>query len=417
MRIDRAIRVFQIRPERIPIRTPKPLVTSGFSYYKHHDEDKKHYVKMWQINPKSAIVFCEDGVIFRFAGRGNEAWREGTMSWQDQLRGDSVSWLLESDSPGVRYLALRDVVGLPYEDAELRSAQRRAHKEGPIVEVLSQVEKAGYWVEAGPGYNPKYRSTIWSIILLAQLGASAAEDKRINRACKYLMDHALVEGGQFTTASSGSPSGTADCLQGNLCWALMEIGYDHPRLRSAYEWMARTVTGDGIAPMEDRDAPVRYYAGKCGPVFACGANHKLPCAWGGCKVMLAFGKLPVKRRTAVIKKAIQQGVDFFLRVDPATANYPGGWAEKPSGNWWKFGFPVFYVTDILQIAEAFAGLGYARDKRLANTLKLIREKQDEDGRWLLEYDYNGKAWADFGTKKTPSKWVTLRALRVLKNAA
>jgi len=34
------------------------------------------------------------------------------MSWQDQLNGDSLSWLLEPDSPGVRYLALRDLVGL-----------------------------------------------------------------------------------------------------------------------------------------------------------------------------------------------------------------------------------------------------------------------------------------------------------------
>lgn len=339
------------------------------------------------------------------------------MSWQDQLRGDSVSWLLESELPGVRYLALRDLMGLSKEDAELRSARKRAHKDGPIAEVLTHMEKAGYWVTAGPGYNPKYRSTVWSIILLAQLGASASEDARIDQACKYLLDHALTEGGQFTAISSGAPSGTVDCLQGNLCWSLMELGYDHPRLRSAYEWMARTVTGEGIAPMEKRDAPVRYYAGKCGPTFACGANNKLPCAWGGCKVMMAFSKWPVKRRTPLIKKAIQQGVDFFLSVDPAAADYPHGYAEKTSGNWWKFGFPVFYVSDIMQIAEALTGLGCANDKRLANTIKLIRNKQDENGRWLLEYDYSGKTWVGFGEKKRPNKWVTLRALRILKAVA
>jgi hypothetical protein len=48
------------------------------------------------------------------------------MSWQNQLRGDSVSWLLEPDSPGVRYLALRDLVGLSAEDAKLKSARRLA---------------------------------------------------------------------------------------------------------------------------------------------------------------------------------------------------------------------------------------------------------------------------------------------------
>jgi hypothetical protein len=336
------------------------------------------------------------------------------MPWRNQLRGDPVSWLLEPDSPGVRYLALRDLVGLSAEDKELKSARRLAHKEGPIAEVLSHMEEAGYWVKAGSGYNPKYRSTVWSMILLAQLGASAHEDARIERACKYLVGHALTEGGQFTAIASGAPSGTIDCLQGNLCWSLMELGYEHPRLESAYEWMAMTVTGDGIAPKEEKDAPVRYFAYKCGPTFACEANNKLPCAWGGCKVMMAFGKLPAKQRTPPIKKAIKQGVDFFLGVDPATADYPNGNADKPSGNWWKFGFPVFYVSDILQIAEALSALGYGRDKRLANTMNLIREKQDENGRWSLEYDYSGKTWVEFGVKKKPNKWVTLRALRVLK---
>jgi hypothetical protein len=47
-------------------------------------------------------------------------------------------------------------------------------------------------------------------------------------------------------------------------------------------------------------------------------------------------------------------------------------------------------------------------------LALIHEKQDAQGRWSLEYDYAGKTWVDFGPKKQPNKWVTLRALRVLK---
>jgi hypothetical protein len=133
--------------------------------------------------------------------------------------------------------------------------------------------------------------------------------------------------------------------------------------------------------------------------------------------MLAFGQTPVGRRTALIQRAIEQGVAFLLDVDPATAAYPSGYAGKPSGNWWKFGFPVFYVTDILQIAEALAALGYIDDLRLANALALIRSKQDAQGRWLLEYDYTDKTWINFGAKKQPNKWVTLRALRVLKATA
>ena len=338
------------------------------------------------------------------------------MGWKDQLRTDSVPWLLGFDDPGIRYLALRDLFNLPSHDKKLKSARKAAHTDGPIAVILSHMEKEGYWVKPGPGYNPKYSSTVWSIILLAQLGASVNEDKRVKHACKYLLDHALAEGGQLTMTASGAPSGTADCIHGNLLWSLMEVGYHDPRLKKAYDWMARTVTGDGIAPSYEKDAPVRYYAtGKCGPTFACGANNKLPCAWGGVKVMLALSKLPLEQRTPLIEKAIQHGVDFFFSVNPATAAYPSGYAEKPSSNWWKFGFPVFYVTDLLQIAEALVGLGYGEDPRLANTLQIIRDKQDDEGRWLLEYDYTGKTWVDFGKKKLPNPWVTLRALRVLKS--
>jgi len=334
------------------------------------------------------------------------------MTWQDQLKGDSLSWLLESDPPGVRYLALRDLLERPEDDPELAAARGAAYAQGPIAAVLAEINEAGHWVEPGPGYNPKYRSSVWSLQLLAQLGASIYQDGRIQKACDYMLEHALTAGGQLS--ASGAPSGTVDCLQGGMCLALRELGCDDPRLEKAYEWMARTVTGEGLAPSSERQAPLRYYAGKCGPVFACGSNNNLPCAWGAVKVMLAFSRWPLQRRTPLIERAIQQGVDFLFSVDPVTAAYPTGYSDKPSGNWWKFGFPVFYVTDLLQLVEALVALGYAADPRLSNTLDMIRQKQDAHGRWSLEYDYRGKTWVDFGPKKQPNKWVTLRALRVLK---
>ena len=130
--------------------------------------------------------------------------------------------------------------------------------------------------------------------------------------------------------------------------------------------------------------------------------------------MLALGKWPRNRSTPVIERAIQQGVDFLFSVDPAQATYPSGFSSKPSQNWWKFGFPIFYVTDLLQVVEALVALGYGDDPRLSRALGLIREKQDGNGRWALDYEYTGKTWVDFGAKKQPNKWVTLRVLRVMK---
>ena len=133
--------------------------------------------------------------------------------------------------------------------------------------------------------------------------------------------------------------------------------------------------------------------------------------------MLAFGKLPGSKRTPLIDAAIERGIEFLFSVDPATAAYPSGWAKKPSGNWWKFGFPVFYVTDLLQIIEALGLLGYGSDPRLRNAIEMVHEQQDDQGRWPLNYDYKGKTWVDFGEKKTPNPWVTLRVLRTLGTLA
>lgn len=334
------------------------------------------------------------------------------MRWQDALKGDCLPWLLEPDEPGVRYLALRDLVGLRPDDPELITAREQAHRSGPIATILSAMNPDGYWVEPGPGYNPKYHSTVWALIALAQLGASANLDERITAGIEHLLEHALTENGQF--GASGTPSSTADCIQGNLITALLDLGVSMDRLEKALDWMARTVTGDGISPMGEKDAPLRYYAGKCGPGFACGANNKQPCAWGAVKVLLAFSRIPLQARTTRMEAAIQQGVDFLFRVDPATAAYPTAYGSKPNQSWWKFGFPVFYITDLLQLVEALVRLGFGSDPRLENVLNIIIEKQDPQGRWPLEYDYAGKTWVDYGVKKQPNKWVSWRARNVLQ---
>ena len=92
-----------------------------------------------------------------------------------------------------------------------------------------------------------------------------------------------------------------------------------------------------------------------------------------------------------------------------------GWNDKPNRSWFKFGYPIGYVTDVLQNLEVLTNLGYAKDARLTNAIDLLLEKRDDQGRWNMEYTYNGKTWVDIETKKQPSKWVSLRALRVLRH--
>ncbi|MBN2239490.1 MAG: nitrogen fixation protein NifH [Dehalococcoidales bacterium] len=336
------------------------------------------------------------------------------MTGKEVSTGKVLDWLLEPDDIGVRYLALRDLV--KEDGRELENAKKQAHAEGPIAEVLSNMDEEGFWAKPGAGYFPMYTATAWAVILLAQLGADINFDNRIAKACDYTLENSLTRYGQFTM--TGTPAGTLDCLQGNLCWALAELGCTDSRLDDAWEWMARSVTGEGVAPMTDKSTPIRYYSrDKVGPNFACRGTRSEPCAWGAVKVMMAFGQLPAEKRTPMVESAIRMGVDFLLSKDPVEADYPLGWSNKPTGkpsrNWWKFGFPVFYSTDVLQNVEALVRLGYGKDPRLANAVNYIIDKQDVNGRWLMEYNYAGKTWIDSGPNRQPNKWVTLRALRVL----
>src|SRR4030042_4195870 len=145
------------------------------------------------------------------------------MAGTGQWNGSAINWLLEMEDPGVRYLAMRDLLTMPDDDPELVSARREAHEHGRISTILEKMKPEGYWVKPGAGYSPKYTSTVWSLLLWAQLGAQASEDERIAHACAYLLEHALTPGGQF--GSNSTPSGTIDCLKGNLVWTLLELGH------------------------------------------------------------------------------------------------------------------------------------------------------------------------------------------------
>ncbi len=154
--------------------------------------------------------------------------------------------------------------------------------------------------------------------------------------------------------------------------------------------------------------------GTCGPAFACSINKGQPCAWGANKALKAFSAIPLAERTPALQRAIELGIAFLFSRDPAVADYP--YTERVSQAWFKFGFPLSYWSDVLETASVLADLGYGADPRLNGAIQLILSKQDSQGRWILENSLSGKMWIDIEKQGQPSKWITLRALRVLKHA-
>jgi len=338
------------------------------------------------------------------------------MEWIEMLNDDPLAWLLEDDpqNPGVRYFVLRDLLDLPPDNPRVAEARVKVMESGPVPVILAAQDQDGWWDRPGSGYYPKYTGTVWSVTFLAQLGGDGS-NVHIRTGCKQVLDHNQAPYGGLSY--NGKNSGMIHCMQGNLCAALIDLGFiEDERMQTAIDWLARSVTGEGIAPAKERKAEVRYYrSGNSAPGFPCSANDHLPCAWGAIKAMLALSKVPDSHKTRAVQEAIDVGTEFLLSRDPATADYPMGYSEKPSRSWFKFGYPIGYITDVLQNLEVLTQFGFGHDPRLKNGVDLVLNKQDEQGRWKLEYTYNGKTWVDVEEKGEPSKWVTLRALRVLKN--
>ncbi len=332
--------------------------------------------------------------------------------WRERLRGDPLPWLLDEAAPAVRHLALRQLLDRPPDDPEVVAAHDAATRADPIATILAAQDPAGWWEKPGHGYGTKYRGTTWSLIFLDQLGADPAEP-RVRAGCAYVLAHSQAPTGGFGCSAAAvetrppSPSTVIHCLNGNLLRALVGFGWlDDERVDRAIAWQATAITGEG-EPHWNASTP--------GPGFRCGANEGLPCAWGAAKALLALARIPPDRRSPAVDRAIAASVDFLLSRDPATADYPMGYGNtKPSGSWFRLGFPSGYVADVLQILEALVEAGAARDPRLTHAVEWLLAQQDAEGRWANRYPYAGKMWIDIDPSGVPSRWVTLRACRVLK---
>jgi hypothetical protein len=314
---------------------------------------------------------------------------------------DTLSWLLEPDpeNPGVRYFALRRLLGRPANDPEVRQAQADVMTQGPVPVILAAQNPDGSW----PASHNSYKGTAKQVELLAELGADST-DERVQRAARYVLEHSIAATGGIAYDLPPVPSRVVHCHANMQAYALIQLGFGgDPRVQGALEWQAHAIMGELPEGM-------RYYkSGTSGPGFACGYNQLQPCAWGATKALRAFLAVPEGPRSPLVRRAIGAAVDFLLAYDLAKADYP--YSGKISPAWFRLGFPFSFWSDILETASLLVELGYR--ERIAAALDLIRSKQDEQGRWMLESSFNGKMWVDIEKQGQPSKWITLRALSVL----
>ncbi len=345
---------------------------------------------------------------------------------QHLLSQSSIQWLLEKGNPSVRYLTLRDLLDKDETDLEVKKARQAIHTSRVVNTILSKQSEEGFWENRDNPYTPKYKSTYWQVMVLGQLGASKT-DERIRRACEFVFNLQMDEGGfsshtrgkaleeyewmRTRTALKENLQPEADmwvqslmkeheysCLTGNVCAAMLRIGYrGDPRLARALNWLVSVQNADG---------------GWLCPYWKAHIKDVHGCFYGSICPLEAFSEIPEAESSPEVRQAIERGAEFLLMHRLYLADHHK--FKVINRHWLRFGFPWFYGYDILRGLAVLTKLGYVNDDRLVDAVKVLISKRQPDGKWLLEASPTGRMQTNLEAVGKPSKWITLNALRVLR---
>lgn len=319
-----------------------------------------------------------------------------------------IEWLLEEDNPSVRYFTLTSLLNRPLSDLEVGAAREAIMKEGAVPKILADQNDDGSWRIPKRFYRDKYGGAVWNLLILAELAADP-DDQRVTRACEFILAHSqeILEGGfsydESARTGGGLASGVIPCLTGNMVYSLIKLGYlKDERIQKAIDWIVkyqRADDGELLAPLGD--FYVRYEM--------CWGRHS--CHMGVAKTLKALAAVPSELRSEEHDDKIYELGEYFLNHHIYKKSHNLNETARPG--WLRFGFPLMYQTDVLELLDIFAAL-QIKDSRLADAIEIVKSKQTKDGKWKLHNSFNGKTLVDIEKKGQPSKWITLRALKVLK---
>ena len=328
--------------------------------------------------------------------------------WKAYLKGNPTDWLLEEDNPSVRYFTLTEILDTPADDSEAKQARAAIMETGVVPKILAKQDKDGYWDEPEKMYTAKYKGTVWQLIILAEHLADG-RDERIKKACDFILEYSQdIESGGFSIhrnvkTGGGRHSEVIPCLTGNMVWSLIRFGYaSDPRVQRGISWITNYQRFD--------DAIANLLKGwpydKAEP---CWGRHT--CHMGALKALKALAEIPPGQKSGDVERTLAAGTEYILQHHIYKRSHDLSRISKPG--WLRFGFPLMYQTDVLEILGILTHLG-CRDERMQEAVDLLASKQDTSGRWNLASTFNGRFQVNVEVKGKPSKWITLNALRVLK---
>jgi hypothetical protein len=305
-----------------------------------------------------------------------------------------LDWLLDSD-PAIRWQVLRDLVHAP---AEVVANERaRVSLEGWGARLLALQDEDGQW--AGGACFPAegwrheenqgqpWTSTLPTLQLLYDFGIDPRAD-RVRRAVAQVRDNCRWEhAGQPFFGGEVEP-----CINGRTVTLGIYFGHD---VKAVVDRLLAEQLEDGGWNCEAENGSVRSS-------FATTIN-------------VLEGLLAHERSTGGSAESIaarRRGEAYLLERKLFRRKSTG---EVVNPAWLQFSFPTRWHYDVLRALEYFRAAGEVPDSRIDEAIHLLRSRQQPDGTWSLENTHPGKVhFALEEGDARPSRWNTLRALRVLR---
>jgi hypothetical protein len=304
----------------------------------------------------------------------------------------SIDWLLDGD-PAIRWQVLRDVTGAA--ERTVDRERRKVAREGWGADLLTRQDSEGTWAGGlssdGGLYSPKWISTTYTMLMLRDFGLPAA-NRPARTACRLLLDGGLQRDGGINYGWRGR---SETCITGMILSLLSYFECDDGRLETIAGHLLEQQMPDGGWNCR-RDL---------------GATHASVHTTINVLEGLRLYELHRGGNLQAVRAAQRRGREFLL-VHRLFRSHRTGNIMKPVFT--SFAFPPRWHYDILRALDYFQAVGAPRDERLAEAMEIVRSTRQGDGRWSLQNRWKGKTYFELERLGAPSRWNTLRALRVLK---
>src|SRR5215467_3846793 len=298
-----------------------------------------------------------------------------------------IRWLLDSD-PSIRWQAMRDLTDAP--DEEVAAERARLATEGAGARLLALQAPDGRW--GGAAWNRGWDSTMHALSLLHQMGLDPAIDAA-RRAVGLVRDRVTWQGcGPQEADDNPFFAGEVEpCINGQVAASGAYFGQD---VRGIVDRLLGEQLADGGWNCEAPNGSMRSSFNTTICVLEALLEHERAV-----------------RGSPAVTAARLRGQEYLLERRLFRRRSTG---ETIDSAWKRFAFPTWWHYDVLRGLEYLRRAGVAPDERVAEAIELVASKRDGDGRWPLEVRYPGEMPVELDEGEgRPSRWNTLRALRVL----